>query len=55
MVHAGAFDEYVSPAAANGAQDYALAFNYHDNARGASTDLSQRAARLEALRAAVLA
>lgn len=36
-------------------QDYALAFNYHDNARGASTDLSQRAARLDALRAAVLA
>lgn len=33
--------------------DYARAFSYLDNSRGASTDLTQRVARLEALRAAV--
>ena len=33
--------------------DYARAFSYLDNSRGASTDLAQRVARLEALRAAV--
>ena len=35
-------------------QDYARAFTYLDNSRGASTDLAQRVARLEALRTAVV-
>jgi hypothetical protein len=35
-------------------QQYRLAFQYFDNARGASTDLAQRQARVDALREAIL-